>query len=756
MRTFLLPLIASAAVAFGQAPVVQTQPHDIKSILNGSVTFTVTANGSANLLQNPGIEAGLTGNIATGTTVPNWTASGNASVYTTGGANLAPTEGSKAIVLNDGNRPHNAVISQTITTTSGATYTITFDQGISSFQNTLEQRVQVKAQGAAPTPLASQNFSLFGSGQSGTTSTWTTGRSLQFTADSSSTTISFTDIATGASTDSSDGFLDNFAITQVAGGVNYQWRKNGTAISGATSPSYTISNVLATSVGSYDVIVSATNGSGSTTSSAASLTLLPPISVSATNARYFTDGTRSVYLAGEHIPIDLQTWVGAPRTGTFDFTAFTDAMVYTYHMNYLRLWALHIPFGSHLDGTTGAISPIPFQRPGPGTAADGLPKFDVGLFDQTFFDRVASRVKESGSKGLYVSVMLEAGADNAPYSFYLPANCRNSDLSTLTAAQICTMTNAAWVAYFDAFADKMVDTVNGFDNVIYEIANEPAWASRDWEDHVIARIHAREAGLPKQHPVGKTAFNNTTPSDATANANLEASAAEWIAYVSHPADTNNPTGPYITTMPDAPGASASGGPKVSILSTDHTVGFGLTANAVQEAKSIWLAFAHGHNNDFITPGQNYPTNPQLFDLPSVAQAVGWSKQMAETCDLLHMSPDGSKTSTTHALVNPNTEYLIYQPTNASFTVTLPAQTFNVQWMNPLTGEFSSVTTYAATAGTLANTFSLPTINGTTLTNAVLHLFSSAAPTPTATPTATPTPTPTPTPPPTTTLVQWIP
>ncbi|WP_290867991.1 DUF3500 domain-containing protein [Aquabacterium sp.] len=53
--------------------------------------------------------------------------------------------------------------------------------------------------------------------------------------------------------------------------LSYQWRKGGTAIGGATSASYTVSAVTASSAGDYDVIVS--NDSGSTTSSVATLTV---------------------------------------------------------------------------------------------------------------------------------------------------------------------------------------------------------------------------------------------------------------------------------------------------------------------------------------------------------------------------------------------------------------------------------------------------------------------------------------------------
>jgi hypothetical protein len=53
--------------------------------------------------------------------------------------------------------------------------------------------------------------------------------------------------------------------------LTYQWRKGGTAISGATSASYTIGSVASTDAGNYDVIVS--NANGSVTSATVSLSV---------------------------------------------------------------------------------------------------------------------------------------------------------------------------------------------------------------------------------------------------------------------------------------------------------------------------------------------------------------------------------------------------------------------------------------------------------------------------------------------------
>jgi hypothetical protein len=62
------------------------------------------------------------------------------------------------------------------------------------------------------------------------------------------------------------------------GSLGYQWRKNGINIVGAYAPTFTISNVSAADIGSYDVIV--TGSCNADTSNAAALTVAPATTVS--------------------------------------------------------------------------------------------------------------------------------------------------------------------------------------------------------------------------------------------------------------------------------------------------------------------------------------------------------------------------------------------------------------------------------------------------------------------------------------------
>lgn len=71
------------------------------------------------------------------------------------------------------------------------------------------------------------------------------------------------------------GQIATFTVKAISNDpMTYQWRKNGTNISGATSSTYVIGSVQTTDQASYDVIV--TNAYGSATSATATLTVQVP------------------------------------------------------------------------------------------------------------------------------------------------------------------------------------------------------------------------------------------------------------------------------------------------------------------------------------------------------------------------------------------------------------------------------------------------------------------------------------------------
>ena len=136
-----------------------------------------------------------------------WTATGNQEVSTDGTA--GGTDGTHFVWFNAGQRAPNGVLSQSFATAAGTSYTLTFDLGTFSFVNRNEQRIQVLVKGTAT--LLNQSLSVFASG----TGARYAAQSLTFVADSSATTLTFTDVS--PTTTDVDMLLDHVQVSSQTG-----------------------------------------------------------------------------------------------------------------------------------------------------------------------------------------------------------------------------------------------------------------------------------------------------------------------------------------------------------------------------------------------------------------------------------------------------------------------------------------------------------------------------------------------------------
>ncbi len=192
---------------------------------SNSNVVTVTINVARfDILVNGSFESGETG----------WTMTGNRVVFDSDGSYVA-VDGTKMVVFNAANSTPDAVISQTFTTIPGEDYLLEFSVGTFA-GNGIEQKLQVDVTGS--TTLVSATESVFGSNSP--TTVWTA-KSYAFTADSASTTLTFTDISPGSSL--VDMVLDNVRVS-------------GPSVGMANTPPVAVADSYTTTVG-VPLVVSA-------------------------------------------------------------------------------------------------------------------------------------------------------------------------------------------------------------------------------------------------------------------------------------------------------------------------------------------------------------------------------------------------------------------------------------------------------------------------------------------------------------------
>ena len=402
-----------------------------------------------------------------------------------------------------------------------------------------------------------------------------------------------------------------------------------------------------------------------------------PLRIDSVNPRYFSDGTgKIVYLVGSHTWRNLQDPVGN-RERPFDYEGYL-RFLERYHLNFFRLWRQE----------EALSTPLPYLRTGPGLALDRQLKFDLSQMNPEFFDRLAGRVREAAQHGIYVAVMLFQGwgierkspdrLEN-PWEFhpFHKANNVNGVDGDRDGNGEGTETHEgrdpSVTEWQDRFVRQVVDTVNHFDNVLYEVANESTPDSVAWQEHVVQVIHEYESAKPKRHPVLFSAPWYSKEADL------------WVSK----AEAVSPTipAPYTPEYAYRDDPPANDGRKVIINDTDHLWGVGGTSDWV------WKSFMRGLNPIYMDPYDSSAYSEYYEQVRETREAVllalGQTKRYADRIPLRTMTPRGDLCSSRYCLVNPGQDYLVYapagvpgSPVNIELDLQQFAGEFEVQWFNP--------------------------------------------------------------------------
>jgi len=451
-----------------------------------------------------------------------------------------------------------------------------------------------------------------------------------------------------------------------------------------------------------------------------------PLVVSKTNPRYFTVASepeqKAIYLTGSHIWNNFHDGMGpgadcSESAEEFDYNAYLKFLKERGH-NFIRLWRWE-QFKSQAAGGNYhlCMTPQPWRRTGPGEAKDGKPKFNLELFNESYFDRLRERVIAAGNEGIYVGVMFFDGwalhLSPAPdhvegHPFHEMNNVNSVSIKSILDHQVLPL-DPRVQAFQEAYIHRVVDTLHDLPNVLWEVANEssgggtvdksfaemmgfsevPEWGdSTEWQYWVIdvVKRYEQEMGYAP-HPIGMT-MQFPVKDQTKVNDPLFKSKAEWISPGyddeifargdQHPMAPGSPPSHWLDNPP------ANEAKRVVITDTDH---YSSSADALW----AWKSFLRGHHPilmDYgIISGVN-PSDPLAGEPPFAAfeaarLAMGDTLHYAEKINLIEMEPRGDLTSTGFALANPGEEYLVLQPdaTSDPFTVTLAPGSYSVEWFS---------------------------------------------------------------------------
>ncbi len=429
-----------------------------------------------------------------------------------------------------------------------------------------------------------------------------------------------------------------------------------------------------------------------------------PLHVHPENGRYFTDNTgKAIYLTGSH------TWASFQENKTtdnslFDYPAYLKMLKSNNH-NFIRLWTWEHARKASWTTDDVAISPLPYKM----INIKGKDQYDLSQWNEVYFDRLRSRVKEAGESGIYVSVMLfqgwsqnklnTPGSDPWEYHPLNPSNningvgksVKNNGFDDENIGTLHSMNNGDVLKQQEAYIKKVIETVNDLDNVLYEILNEGG--TKKWQYHMVNLVKEIEKSMPKQHPVGMTHAVVVNP--PMFNDDLWESPADWISPATEPIAWMYKGTDYLEDYKNDPPANS--GKKVVILDTDHLGGHWGTY------MWAWKSFVRGHNPIFMDSWEplagNYDRvkSPDIYyiggmtkndadhpDYEPLRKNMGYILSLANRIDLAKMKPHDQLCSTRFCLANPGQEYVVYLPEGEGTLDLRKADgEFNVEWFIPV-------------------------------------------------------------------------
>ena len=444
---------------------------------------------------------------------------------------------------------------------------------------------------------------------------------------------------------------------------------------------------------------------------AMSAAVAQPIRLHPDNPRYFHFGGTSEVLitSGEHY--------GSVLNPDFDFMKYLETLAAD-GLNGTRLFS-----GAYFEpqGAFGieknSLAPvrgralIPWARTMvPGNLGGGN-KFDLTRWDGDYFARLRKFVGEALLRGIVVELTLFSSIYTDVNWEINPLNPSNNvnGIEVADRLRIHTLGNAGLLGIQEAFVRKTVRELNGFDNVLYEIQNEPwsdltdsaavnnlylfpfelkdagqFWKNRvdlakkeslDWQSKVASWIVNEESNLPGRHLIAQNYCNFRYPvEDVDPNVSIMNFHYAWPEAVGLNYGWNRP------------------------IAFDET-GFAGSADAVYRRQAWRFLLSGGaafSGLDYsFTVGREDGTDANRAPgggSPALRKQLGVLKKFMEGLDFVRMKPDASFVLKApglfvRGLSDQGRCYALFMEGRkpAAITFGLPPGSYNAEWIDPESG-----------------------------------------------------------------------
>ncbi|CAN5189697.1 hypothetical protein BH23BAC1_BH23BAC1_39770 [soil metagenome] len=431
-----------------------------------------------------------------------------------------------------------------------------------------------------------------------------------------------------------------------------------------------------------------------------------PIQLHPENGRYF------LFRGDPTILISSAEHYGAAINMDFDYVPYLEELA-SKDLNYTRIFAgsyVEDPGAFNIEKNTLAPKEGRFIAPWSRSSTPGYDnggnKFDLDQWDQQYFDRLTNFVSKAGENGIVVEMTFFSSlyGDEGWKSSPLNKNNNINSTDSVHRLKVHTMENGNILSYQEKMVRKIVNELNNFDNVIFEIQNEP-WAddgvkanlelrsgtkdeddaslqdwqkkvdiandaSLEWQRKISSIIVDEESRLPQKHLIAQNIanfrFNISDPDPNISVFNFHYALPE-VVYENL----------YLNKVIgfDESGFAGSEDDTYRKQAWHFILAGGGLFNNLDY--SFTTSSPEGQDNQSAPGGGSEEFRKQLMAL----------KDYMYSFDFISMKPDNAiledKNLKARALVNPGIEYGVYfqELLNDELVLNIPKGNYNIEWID---------------------------------------------------------------------------
>jgi hypothetical protein len=421
-----------------------------------------------------------------------------------------------------------------------------------------------------------------------------------------------------------------------------------------------------------------------------------PLALHPANPHYFLFRGKPTVLitSGEHY--------GAVLNLDFDYVRYLDELQ-AHGLNHTRTFAgtyREVPGSFKITDNTLAPGPnryaCPWSRSTTPGYFDGGNKFDLTRWDDGYLRRLKDFLTQASRRGIVVELNLFCPNYDANLWKANPMNAANNvnGVGKCPHTEVYTLKHPDLLAVHEAVTRKIVRELRDFDNLYYEVCNEPYFGgvTREWQHHIVDVIVDAEKALPGKHLISLNIANGrakvTKPHPAVSLFNFHYCVPPDAVELNY--GLNKPIGENETGFRG----------KRDVTYRTEGWDFILAGGALYNNLDYSFTCKHpdGKFLDYTSPGGGSP---------KLRRQLQVLKQFIEGFDFVRMAPNNAvikggtpKGATARALVEPGKQYALYLKggKQADLTLEVPAGTYTAEWIDTKTGEVAGRERLSPTEG----------------------------------------------------------